>query len=225
MAEWTDEKVEAKIKKEVKKALAQANTDEEIGNLKAEILDLQGKLETIENEKKAIAGEKETLETKIESDYVLASDVETKIAEAVSEALASERTYNLRLSELTEAGITLDDKGLDKLRGMPDEDYTFMKDMLEQTKATTDDKTTDDTKTEDKSDDKSDASKGKSDETVDASDKSENSTDASTKEEKPDSKVSESLPNSAKADEEKDADAQLMADIERITRKKLAGVR
>lgn len=231
MAEWTDEKVAAKVKKEVKEALSKANTDEEIGNLKAEILDLQGKLETLENEKKAIAGEKETLETKIKSDYVLASDVDAKIKEAVNEALAAERTYTKRLSELTEAGITLDDDGLDKLRSMLDEDYDFMKSMLEQSKAKVSDKDNSDDNSDDKTNDGSDdkTSEASKDENSDekgdeTSDEDDNSADASKKEEKPDSKVSKPLPNSASASVE-DEDAKLFEDLERITRKKLAGVR
>ena len=215
MAEWTDEKVAAKVKKEVKDALAKANTDEEIGNLKAEILDLQGKLETLENEKKAIAGEKETLETKIKSDYVLASDVEAKIKEAVNEALAAERTYTKRLSELTEAGITLDDNGLDKLRSMLDEDYDFMKSMLEQSKAKVSDEDNSDDNSDDSSDDNSDdktseaSENDNSDEKDDnAGNEDDNSADASADEEKPNPKVSKSLPNKASASEEEDEAAK-----------------
>ena len=231
MAEWTDEKVAAKVKKEVKDALAKANTDEEIGNLKAEILDLQGKLTTLENEKKAIAGEKETLETKIKSDYVLASDVEAKVKEAVNEALAAERTYNKRLSELTEAGITLDDDGLDKLRSMLDEDYDFRKSMLEQSKAKVSDEDNSDDNSDDKPDDNSDdnSSDASKDDNSDKKDENagnedDNSTDASENEEKPDSKVSKSLPNGASASE-KDEDKELFENLERITRKKLRGDR
>jgi len=125
---YTEEQFRDKVKEAVAEEINKMDKD-------GEISELNEKTSLLENEKNTILAEKEELEKKIEElqakfdGYKSDEDVSALLEEHGKSVEAEITRYFDRLTEITEAGVELEDEDKTNLRSMSDEDYAILKKM------------------------------------------------------------------------------------------------
>lgn len=206
---YTEEQFQKALKDGIKAAMSEAAVAERIEELEGQLADKDARIEELENQNSSLADERDGINTKLESDYILMTEVDEKIQTAVAEALEAERTFNARVSELSEAGISLNEASLEKLRDMSSEDYDFMKDLALQSKAND----------EDPEDDKNDDETVEDDEDNDDDGDTGDDGEADASENKTEAKVNDDLPNGGSDDSDEDDPIKT---VDRLLRQKIS---
>ena len=122
---YSDEDVKARVDELLEAEIEKIDKEGIIETLKEEKA-------TLETEKASLEAEKTNLTQKLEDikdefdGYVSPEDVESKVEAAIADAMAKLERHNVRIAELTEAGVKIDEELSEKLDDMDNEAYALL---------------------------------------------------------------------------------------------------
>lgn len=130
---YTDADVKAMVDEAIENYKKEQNIEELKADLEAQMTAINETKTELETKEAELTTAKEEFEASLES-YISKEDHEAALEAAVSEAIASLEKFNDRVAKLAEAGIELDENGIERVKKADDETFEWLLDSINQSK-------------------------------------------------------------------------------------------